>query len=381
MKLRSLKWFSLFSFFGEMQGFCDESSEKNERKCLTICPECYQGGDVIVNASLLYWNARINGMEYAARTTTCLIDNDPPKIVETTFEKFEPHHKWDPGVRVGIGYQSCDCRWNLFLKGTYFQTIAKGRAKTTPSNNDEVSVNMYPLVYPFLVGGSTERASARWKLDFGLVDLLGGGRFTPWSCVTLMPNFGLRAVYISQSYKVRYRDSSFTIVIPPSTFINLVNPSAAVNFHSRYRAYGFKGGIDFETHLSRHFNLFGGAGASLVYGSSHVKERAHGATTDNEQFLVDVTTITKTRIMRLSGNLESELGVSYKTDYKRVGVDFGLSYFFSLWFDQWDFSDLFFTVPPVPGITFTSFLNPPVIQRHHRNLMLHGLVANLQFSF
>lgn len=345
---------------------------------------CCEEGYFFVNGSFLYVNPQINGLRYASHSQTTIADTTLG--VSATGEFAEPQFKWKPGVRASIGYSAYECGSSIYLAGTYFRSKVKDSIVSQPILFTQTEQDYWiPLWSPATVGFATEGASEEWKLTFGTLDLLFGGVFNPWSCVKFKPNIGLRGLWIDQHLNVSYTNAQFltvTIAAPP------VAALAQSRYHSKYRAIGFKAGFDFAAPLYCDFSLVGGASGSLVYGNPHITTLVNGFNliTDSAgtPILLPVISQGKEKIHKLTPNLESELGLSYDKDWSCWGIGLSARYFFSIWFDQNNFDNLFFTSPPVNGIVNGQALvfgNFGEFDHNNSNLFFQGLEIRAEIRF
>lgn len=367
-------------------GQAAEIEDLQESACINS--ECCEPGYFFANASFLYWNAQRGGLEFTTRLQADILPT-PPKNVSATANSVHPDFPWKPGVRASIGYRSCDCGSSVSLTGTYFWSKTKAEtAETLVFKNTEQNY-LVPAWNPSLMGWAAKSADAEWKLQFGMLDFLVGGIFTPWGSTVLKPNFGLRGVWIDQYYAVNYRDTLYLIIFTPSS---PTAPLVQNFFHSKYKAVGFKAGIDFEAPLFCNIDLIGGFGTSLVYGKSHLKQKVKGVNPDlippngpsSGVVFAAVQDTLKDTIDRLSPNLESELGLSYGAECSCIDWALSASYHFSIWFDQNDFKSSVFTSSPVNGIVngqAVVFGNFFIFTRETANLFLQGLEVKLEIQF
>ena len=255
--------------------------------------------------------------------------------------------------------------------GTYIHSKAKSSINVTPSFFvDGVTVDfLVPLINPDVMGIIVEGASAEWKLDFGILDLIAACCFNPVGRVQLMPNFGLRGAWIEQHYLARYETVGFTNSA-------VLFPFTQSKFRSVYRAIGFKAGTDFEFPLFYKLNIIGGVGGSLVYGEMEFNENLRGYQIDNAGNATDLTNENfRKKTCQVRGNVESELGLSCGFG----NIHLSASYFFALWFDQNDFNNLVYT--PSSEISQVGGTNNNTLLKNPGNIQLQGLILRAGVNF
>ncbi len=354
------------------------------------CPVCYtapccdpcDSGRFFVDAGFLYINAQMEELEYAASVFSTVTSMNPQGAeidVLSDLKLHSPHFTWRPGVKASVGYES-ENLWNLTLTGLYFHSTAKSHQDLAPEFGTVITTFLAPLWNVNSMGGFSNHAEAKWKLHFGTLDLLVGGRFCPWSCVSLKPNFGLRGAWIEQSYKASYEDVGFFTFLPFVAPVPTITTSSFL--HSRFRGIGFRAGLDFEADLFCHLSLVGGVGGSLVYGQNKTHKKLNSVfleSVGSAVFPLFTRAKIPEKVNRLAANLESELGLAYDWDFDCWGLEFSAKYLFSIWFDQNNRKDLFFTGP-----VFTDnalFEDSIDFNDKYANLFFQGLVLEARVDF
>lgn len=364
---------------------------------------CCDFGTFFAEASFLYWNASMGDLEFVGEETTRIQNSgNPPKTVIATLDPKHPNFEFSPGVRASIGYLPCSCNFAFLLEGTYLRSTADGNF-FTPKLAASVAAGFphtgVPLLMGPFIGNIVSDTHSEWKLTFGTLDLIAGAICKPCSCLALIPNFGLRGAWIEQDFQIDYHNIGFLIAqnLGSGLLPSNQNANSDVSLHSHYRAIGFKGGCDFEAPLFCNISLFGGLGASVLYGESKVNQNTNGFNAELDNTGAPVLTLLnykeKERLWLVKANIETELGLAYNGSCSCFGYELALSYFFAYWFDQNAFYDFGFSpastsngvvtgtmgsVPTTSGVVFINFFKP---QRRVGNLGLQGLVASVGVNF
>jgi len=165
-----------------------------------------------------------------------------------------PHFKFDPGFRLGIGYYSpCDC-WDLIFNWTHYHSKAQTGYDIAEQAHGTSFVSdwtMDPsLVYTF--------AKARWTLDLDWVDCELAYRYYVSHCCILRPYLGVRAARLGQKYHVEANGEGV-----------LQNAMTGIKSSCCFQGIGPRAGLDLEFRLDCGFSVVGQAAASIVYGSYH----------------------------------------------------------------------------------------------------------------
>jgi hypothetical protein len=215
-------------------------------------PEVKNGVDLFLFGDLLYWNARVNGLN------TAVVQNN---TAVTRFIRLNDSHittlhgDWNWGFRVGCGYNMEHDSWDLKL--TWLRFTDHGHSHIGSGEN----VAIYPTpVMPFapVFDENNQFASAMrasWHLNLNQLDLELGREFFASSWLTLRPHGGIRSNWVKQSM----RDFYAVLNTFPST-------DTTVTFKDHWWGIGLAGGIDSQWGLGGGWSLFGNLGAAILYG-------------------------------------------------------------------------------------------------------------------
>lgn len=245
--------------------------------------------------------------------------------------------------------------------------------------------------------------SAKWDLTFGTLDLELGREFWIGKYVSLSPRMGLRGAWINNDYKVNYKGlflgtvvDSFSGSLPfdPANFIDYQLPNDAhIHFDNKFKGIGAKFGVDFDFHLTKSFTILANVASSLLYGEFHRKIAIQGGFASDDlgtplPAILHINALIDDHHHRIRSNIESELGLQWESYLTCLcsRVSLGLSYFFSIWFNQLEFENASAGVSPDPigSPTFPAANNDPSFQQRDRvdgNLQLHGLVVRFGIAF
>ncbi|MBY0529143.1 MAG: hypothetical protein K2P51_03030 [Rhabdochlamydiaceae bacterium] len=234
-------------------------------------PQVKDGADLFVTADFIYWNAHENGLPLAVRnkgSTTNLSNAD------VVYLKSE----WDPGFRVGVGYNLPHDGWDTTFTYLHFFTDADrhthaqgGRADFASQGADQDSFNT--------------KSKGHWNLHLSQLDLNLGREFFVSKWLTLRPNFGLRTAWIKQSLRARYKGFDYVPAL-----------KTKVDEKCNFWGLGVVAGMDSQWGLGSGWSIFGNAGFSLLYGFFH-----------ND---VDQNTITVNKFVDLDGSYRTSTFVA-----------------------------------------------------------------------
>ncbi len=211
-----------------------------QEDCFCCQPECCGNG--FISAELLYWRAFENGLDTCVPTEVSdVITSDGTVISRFTGKSRDPHFKWDPGFRIGAGYQSaCSC-WDTAVFWTHFHSHAH-------SSNHGLDI----------------QNKTRWNINLDVIDYVLGYDCDLCSCLALRPFVGIRGARIEQKLHV----DEFSIESIETGLI-------ALERHNKERFFGVGPLLGFEAdwNIGCNFSIYGSAAISWLYGSFHVKLR------------------------------------------------------------------------------------------------------------
>lgn len=268
-------------------------------------PACCGKG--FISADLLYWRAFQGGLDDCFPTE----DIDEISSYGNIISKFsgrgkDPHYQWDPGFRIGTGYEFTG-GWDIAVFWTHFH-----------SKSDENHFNHH---------------RRQWKLDFDVVDLVIGRGFDLGSCFTLRPFGGLRGARIRQKLSTNLRgrensyfDSSSTIIENDSfSGYSLFShfPTSSADAKNRLLGIGPLIGVEADLNLGCGFSFYANASFAVLYGNFHVRFK------DFEEF-GDVATYcnVKHNSHACQSVVDAGLGIRWETCYCKsiVWLQLGLEH-------------------------------------------------------
>ncbi|MDP1834709.1 MAG: Lpg1974 family pore-forming outer membrane protein [Chlamydiales bacterium] len=233
-----------------------------EQSCaVEPCSECCCGTRFLTT-DLLFWRGFEGGLDDCV--PTLVSDTVDGSIVTSTFRGRgqEPHFKWAPGIRVGIGYDSGD-EWDYGAYYTYFHSQSKG-----------------PTVNNYL-----------WNINFDLLDVVAGYESDLSCSFALRPFAGLRGASINQ--KLRISDFS-------------AEATSIMDNDQKFFGIGPLLGLEANWDIGCGFRLFASGSLSWLYGNFDVTLKESGTTVDT------VTSCNVTKHLDASVNsVDAAIGVRW----------------------------------------------------------------------
>lgn len=281
-----------------------------------------------VNGSFIYWEPIEQGLDLAILTPADLND----RYQEVVTLKYE----YDPGFKVGFGYNFAYDNWSAYVEYTRFHSTQKTRV-TRP---DWVSSNT--LLW---MGGATNLADfyeEKWKIHLDMLDFELGRKGYFGKKFVLNPFAGLKGGWIDQSLRITAFD-----IASSKTDSWLV---------------GFRAGLFSKWMLGKGFNLFGKTAGNLMY-----QKFSDVRFSNTENGILDSRIRMKTSFVAPS--YELMLGLGWETDFdkKHWHFDFSLGYEFQCFWNQ----NIMEMVRIILG----------EVNASPGDLMFHGLSAKLRFDF
>ncbi len=192
-------------------------------------------GSFWASIDLLYWTAWEKGFGSDFGDTTITTTSAPGFITIAVDE----HDKnidfdWDPGFRVGIGYESNCSAWGADVYWTRF--YQSGDSHSGPNHAD-------------------------WSLHFNTVDGIFGRKFWVGSCFDLRPFAGLRYALINQRLETHLE----TNVVSSAGTTSLI----LTNNHDRQRFWGIgpELGLQADWYFACGWSVYGTIDEAILYGN------------------------------------------------------------------------------------------------------------------
>jgi hypothetical protein len=207
--------------------------------------ECKMCSNWTYDAEFLLWNVSEQGLEYGTELVDPLIDSETIRPIQGKSKS--PSFNWDPGFRLGIGYDFPNNGFDMQLYWTNLYSEASSKFFLEQSTDHSFVLNWGSNISDF------DYTHAKWSLNLNVIDLELGYDFCITSCFTLRPFVGLRAACIDQKYNITSYDDGVFV--------------ESTNLKHKYNGAGLRGGLDSEWNIGWcGFSLYGQAAASILYG-------------------------------------------------------------------------------------------------------------------
>lgn len=341
-----------------------------------IAPATIDGG-FIVGGSYIYWNARIDGLDFGQAVTGTGSDTNHISIESKTLDL---NFKWKSGFKVNVGYIfSC---WDQ-IDINFIWTSLHSKAKHSFALPEMISVSgganqIKTGWFPLLLGPSAQSAAAQWRLKFDTIDGLIGKNFFLGRYFTLHPFAGLKGVWIRQNYNVQYLGAYGDIQGGNSVIV--LNDNTLVT-RNNFKGVGFNIGLDAEWFVTCRWSIFSHLATSLIYGKFLISQDASGLLIIPNVFEGTTIHILESVNMldhphKIRPNIDTQMGIRWQRRFcnDAYSLQIAASYIFSYWFRQ---NELMNQTGVVDAI-FNSYLTTV---SQSGDLQLQGLVVDARFDF
>jgi hypothetical protein len=262
---------------------------------------------------LLYWQLREGSDENWSQFIT-------PTGPEQSVTLFDAPFQWNPGFRLGLGYDARAEAWDTVLYYTNYTTEAKNHA-----SGDIYSAYLGNYFANNTTGahfGPTySSASIRWDFSFQTIDLELGRKFKTDHLLMLRPFVALKTAFIDQEIHTHWYGpksiSSFS--------------TATEKLENNYWGIGPALGLDTTWqlyHSSRQaFNLIGNISGAIMWGQ--------WSFSDEYQNTTPVTIkVHSSDIVGASTMARGILGLEWNKHFSEIDLNLRLAYEAQVWFDQ-----------------------------------------------
>lgn len=386
--------------------FAEESQPQNNAKKRPMPPALgdkstsYNNPNrFVVQGSFIYWQADVDGIDYALQTTTEVDYSsytafEPGNIDYTnSFKDKDLDFKWDPGFKAGIGLIFGDRdEWDMMLRWTWLQSKASRSVNSGPATDntflstapaipeDIISSYQVPSFSSLILSSPATSSHANWRLHYNTVDLELGRNFFLTNNLTFRPHIGLRGAFLHQHTTVNYTlgsIDSFNISSLASDVPGTSSGTSQFKGSNEYDGVGLRGGFDTHWNFTRDFSVYGSLAGAVLFGQFDIDERfiAENTITPTGLAFVDQTITSnstyKNKYRRTRSTVQAILGIMWHTsfynDQQHLFISAG--YEVNQWFQQNELRSIQFT-----NLSFQGLRTPG-------DLGLHGLTIDFVYDF
>ncbi len=207
-------------------------------------PRVACGTDIFITADFIYWATRMDGLGYAV--TNAAMNTTAKGSVS------QPDLGWDPGFKVGLGYNLAHDGWDIFAEYTYLRPDASDSVASASGTMLRLWSNAFGN-FGGISNTPIQSASASFCQDLNVLDVELGRNYFISRYLTLRPFFGVKASWIDTTYDIRtvdFQDSTFGVetAISQDTW-----------------AVGLRTGMDTVWWFNQYFGIFGDFALSALW--------------------------------------------------------------------------------------------------------------------
>ena len=313
--------------------------------CLARGSKCSMGW--ATELDFFYWMAQNPGYTVAYEQQSTATSPNTGSVVRLD-------SKWDPGFRLGTGWNSNFDRWDLFFDWTWFQD----HAKTTNNVSGATGKMGYYTTNPIdATGNSYGQVDGSWRLLHNVFDVELGRAFYLTKALSLRPHLGLRGGWLNQKFI-----SKFTLP---------VTPSATTEYDYRgknnYWGIGPRLGIHGQWHIAgSDWSILSKASAALLAGQTKAEvsdSHVVSGVATSDRFIED-------EFAQLVPNVQIFLGIDWGTNLDCENYYLGIN-------AGWE-TDIYWNQYNVPS-AITTFQAP--LSGSNQAVTMEGVTLNIHFDF
>jgi len=384
---------------------CETCCTPKPQQCIDC--ECYTPAfydlqcdcGFFIDGQFLYWYARETNLPYAARLS---LKESNSENFESTFlgyvkklEHFDT--KWEPGLRIGVGFNSkCD-GWDYYLNWTYFQNSQKQSHKipldiTNPNTENETflnpwinSTNALDFVGTDFISKSFSifnAIEAKWKTRFNQIDLEIGRKYWLSRCFTLRPFAGIRGAWTRTILSEKGTRGPLS-----ENFLGISNFLVQSNnqFKNRLWGTGFYLGLQPNWYFCRNFLLYANLDGALLWGEFQSKKNESyfsSGNTPEESTIMNISNTSRNSFFTMSTLIDLGIGFRWEKTWccDRYRSSFDIGWEHHIWFDHGYRFKTFGS--QIQDTTLNIFVSMPENFGYEMsNLIYGGLVIRLKIDF
>ncbi len=321
---------------------------------------CASNYGFYVTADFLWWRAENQGFTYAMSLPNSLFNH------AAKYLRLDPN--WDPGFRLGTGWNSHYDHWDLGLVWTWYYNHAKEEHnQNVPTGS---AGGFYPL-FPVAAlmdgeGGNSYRiAKAHYRLTHNAIDLELGRSHFMTRALSFRPHWGIRGAWLYQKFNDRFLN-------PPTLPMGITSQSLKLEAHNDYWGVGPRAGSGATWHLGKGFSIEGQIAAALLYGNTDTKFKSEiFATPTSTGYVVDQ--YYRDSFSQLVPTLQMALGLEWGMCSKCERYFYSVSALWetNYWWNQFN----------VPVAFSNTLLTAPLPNVGNQAVSMEGLTVNARLDF
>jgi hypothetical protein len=256
-----------------------------------MAPKCDEQGVVDVWADFLWWTTNFNMPPGLATELATIVPNLNNTTNDLRIKIDRPDNRWDPGVRVGIGWNTGYDNWDVQGYWTFFYN-----SKTKHHTPLDLDVVGQPT-------SGIELGKVKQRFRYNAADVELGKAYYVSSHFYIRPFTGIHAIWTSQVDDERYNSNG--------TFLNnAFNGTKEYEFRSDMGSWGVGPRIGFNSNWGnfRGLSLMGNISGSLVYGQFQFKQKMEVEPSTTTEYTINLR---DKQYWQLMPTMQILMGLSY----------------------------------------------------------------------
>ncbi len=206
-------------------------------------PLVNNGADVYLTADFIWWKAQQDGLNFAS---TGYQSSEAPTHDADKGSMTEPHFKYEPGFKVGLGVLCGHDNWDIFAQYTWLNVPEHATKKTVSTDGLELNSTLQADFYD-VSPDPWESISGKWGFKMNVLDLEMGRNFWISKRLTLRPHIGMKFSWLKQDFDFSGNTAAFG--------------EGAADFSSDFDlsqfGTGIRGGVNTAFYLWNKWSIFG----------------------------------------------------------------------------------------------------------------------------
>ena len=303
----------------------------------------------VISAALIYQTVRMDNLNYISGGIN---ESFSPYFSESAVHC--PNWSWDPGFKIGIGYNLPHDSWEIFGEYSWLHSYA----------SDSVKGTFFTPIWNIanLSNQNIHGANSSWGVDFNSLDLSLARTYKITPCLSLCPTVGLKGSLINQRYNVHYN-----IVDLPA-----LESKIKMKNNQKFQGLGLRAGFRSTWSFNKYWGLYGSSYVSALcskfnlYRKDQRNDLSNSGGKTNPQINTDVAIVhLSNQFNNLTAILELGIGIEGKWMLNNERCYFSLK---GGWEEQVWFN-------------FNQLISQENDPKNSGHLTLEGLVVKARLSF
>lgn len=282
-----------------------------------------------VFAEAVEWQVREGGADMVGELIS------PIGTPKSSVKLLDAPFQWNPGFRIGGGYQSTD-HWDALAYYTSYNTEATYQLSAPGQIYSPYIGNFFENNTNGKDNGPFyDAAHFLWKINYHTLDFELGRTIKADNVVTLRPFLGLKGALINQSIHTGWQGPNTLISGVPVaiTTFSSATENLSNNFFGIGPVFGLNTTWPIHTFSKNSINLIGNFSTALMWGRWQYKDDYQ---TNNSQSVK----VTGDAINGGAPMVRANIGLEWLASFAKTDLSISLSYEGQAWFDQMQFNSL-----------------------------------------